>query len=125
MDAQISWHAELRVKPGRMEAFRALSREMVEETKKERGVLIYERFIDDDNAAVHVLERYRDASAAVAHLTSFMQMYGERFSDLVDRERFSVFGTPTPELREMLDSLGARYFARLAGFSRTRRGGNG
>ena len=125
MSDQIAWHVELRVKPGQMDAFRALTGEMVEATKKEHGALIYERFIGDDNEAVHVFERYSDAAAAVAHLRTFGHMYGKRFADLVDRKRFSVFGTPTPELRQILDPLGARYFALLAGFSRAWRGGDG
>jgi len=118
MADHISWHVELQVKPGHMAAFRALTREMVQATKAERGALIYERFIADDNEAVHVFERYSDSAAAVAHLRTFAQMYGKRFTDLVDRKHFSVFGTPTPELRQILDPLGARYFAPLAGFSR-------
>lgn len=118
MGNYISWHVELRVRPGQMDAFYALTREMVEATRMEHGALIYERFIGDDNEAVHVFERYSDSAAAMAHLTTFAQMYGKRFSDLVDRKRFSVFGTPTPELRKILDPLGAQYFAPLAGFSR-------
>ena len=94
-----------------------LTREMIDATKAEPGTLIYERFIADDED-VHVFERYRDSAAAVAHLRMFAQMFGKRFADLVDRKRFSVFGTPTPELRQILDPLGARYFAPLAGFSR-------
>ena len=118
MGDYISWHVELRVKPGQMDAFCSLTGEMVEATKLEHGALIYERFIGDDNEAVHVFERYSDSAAATAHLRTFAQMYGKRFTELVDRKCFSVFGTPTPELRKILDPLGARYFAPLAGFSR-------
>ena len=118
MSNPISWHVELRVKPGRLGAFRALTSEMVDATKTEVGALVYERFIDDGGEVVHVFERYADSVAAVAHLRNFGKTYGKQFGELVDRERFSVFGTPTPELRQILDPLGARYFAPLAGFSR-------
>ena len=118
MSDQISWHVELQVKPGQLDALRALTSEMVESTKRERGALIYERFISDDSQIVHVFERYIDSTAAVTHLKAFGKMYGGRFSRMVDRKRFTVFGTPTPELKEILDPLGATYVAALSGFSR-------
>jgi len=118
MNHHISWQVELQVKPGALEALRALTTEMVESTKTEPGTLIYERYISDDRQTVHVFERYVDPNAALAHLTAFGRMYGERFAKLVDRRRFTVFGAPTAELREILDPLGATYAAALAGFSR-------
>src|SRR5215470_2455096 len=120
MSAQISWYVELKVKPGLMDAFRTLTREMIESTKSERGALIYERFIGDDNQSIHVFERYADSAAAVAHLTTFARLHAERFAKLVERKRFTVFGTPTPELRQILDPLGAKYCALLSGLSRAR-----
>jgi quinol monooxygenase YgiN len=118
MSEHISWHVELQVKAGQLEALRALTTEMVQATKTERGALIYERYISEDRQIVHVFERYVDAHAAVAHLIAFGKMYGERFSKLVDRKRFTVFGTPTAELREILGPLGATYAGTFAGFSR-------
>jgi quinol monooxygenase YgiN len=118
MSDQISWHVELQVKPGQLGTLRTLTSEMVESTKSEVGALIYERFISDDSQVVHVFERYIDSAAAVAHLVAFRKMYGERFAKMVDRRRFTVFGTPTPELKEILDPLGAKYVAAFAGFSR-------
>ena len=91
---------------------------MVESTRTEPGALIYERYISDDHQTVHVFERYLDSNAAVAHLTAFGKMYSERFARMVNRKRFTVFGTPTVELKEILDPLGATYVAALAGFSR-------
>lgn len=121
MSNHISWHVELQVKPGQLEAFRAITREMVESTKSEPGALIYERYMGDDGDIVHVFERYVDPNAAVAHLTAFGKMYGARFATMVNRKRFTVFGTPTVELKEILDPLGATYVAALAGFSRIER----
>ena len=118
MSESISWHVELEVKPGRMDAFRALTDKMVEASKGESGALTYERFIGDDNRSVQVYERYVDSAAAVAHLKMFGATYGQEFTSMVERKRFIVFGTPTPDLKQILDPLGAIYFARLAGFSR-------
>lgn len=118
MDEQISWHVELHVKPGQWDALCALTDEMVHATRSEPGVSIYERFISEDRQVVHVLERYLDSAAAVLHLRAFETMYGERFAHMVDRQRFTVFGTPSLALRRLLDRFGATYSSRLAGFSR-------
>ena len=116
MENLISWHVELVVRPGQLDHFRALTREMMESTKREPGVLIYERFIDDANANVHIYERYTDSAAAVAHLHTFARLYGERFSGMVERTRFVVYGDPTPDLKQLLDGLGAIYLSRFDGF---------
>ena len=118
MGDQIAWHVELVVKPGQWDAFYALTNDMVQSTKNESGALIYERFISEDRQVVHVVERYVDSPAAVAHLQAFATLYGTRFTRVVERKRFTVFGTPSYELKQMLDQFGAVYLSRLAGFSR-------
>lgn len=120
MSDQVSWHVELQIRPGELRAFRALTAEMVEATKSEVGALIYERFISDDGQVVHVFERYLDSAAAVAHLIAFGKRYGEKFAKMVDRKRFTVFGMPSLELKQILDPLGATYVSHLAGFSRVK-----
>jgi hypothetical protein len=82
--------------------------------------LIYERFISEDSQIVHVFERYVDSTAAVTHLIAFKVLYGKRFAQMAERKRFTVFGMPTLELKEILDPLGATYSGPFAGFSRVR-----
>ena len=120
MRDEISWQVVLTVKPGELDNFRALTREMVESTKHESGVLIYERFVSQDERVVYVYERYADSAAAVAHLLAFAKMYGERFVNTVDRRQFTVFGEPTDTLRGILDKFGATYCRLFDGFSRVR-----
>ncbi len=110
MGGQVSWHVELAVKPGELENFRALTREMVEYARSEPGVLIYERFASRDGKVVHVYERYADSATALAHLLEFRKKFGERFSGMVDRKRFTVFGTPSDELKRVLDGFGTTIY---------------
>lgn len=117
MAGAISWQVELVITPGEHENFRALTRAMVEFAKCEHGVLVYERFVSPDGKAVHVYERYADSAAAVRHLQAFGSMYGERFATMVERRRFTVCGTPSDELRGMLDRFGATYLEPFDGFS--------
>jgi quinol monooxygenase YgiN len=106
---QISWHAELIVRPGQLPAFLALTEEMVTVTRRESGALAYQRFITADRGCVHVYERYRDSDAALEHLHVFRERFAERFGALVERKRFTVFGEPSVALRHILDSVGATY----------------
>jgi quinol monooxygenase YgiN len=117
MSGEISWQVELAIRPGELENFRTLTRAMVASTKDERGVLIYERFVSEDGTVVYVYERYADSAAAVVHLLTFATMYGERFATLVERRRFMVFGTPSAELKRILDRFDATYLHPFAGFS--------
>jgi quinol monooxygenase YgiN len=117
MGDEVSWHVELSVNPGELANFRALTAEMVESTRVEGGVLIYERFISDDGKAVHVYERYANSAAALAHLRAFGKEFRARFVGMVDRKQFTVYGTPSEELKGMLDGFGATYLRRFGGFS--------
>ena len=117
MGGEISWQVELAIRPGELDNLRTLTSEMVESTKGERGVLIYERFVSEDGKVVYVYERYADSAAAVAHLLVFAAIYGERFAKLVDRRRFMVFGTPSDALKWILDRFSATYLRPVDGFS--------
>jgi quinol monooxygenase YgiN len=117
MGDQVSWWVELAVKPGELDNFRALTGEMVESTRGEPGVLSYERFVSDDGKVVHVYERYADSAAALAHLRAFEKKFGGRFLSMVGRKRFTVFGTPSDELRRVLDGFGATYLEPFGAFA--------
>jgi hypothetical protein len=80
-------------------------------------VLIYQRFISEDKASVHILERYESSKAAAAHLRTFTDRFGAVFSTLVKRKSFTVYGNPSDELRELLDHFGAVYMTPFGGFA--------
>jgi quinol monooxygenase YgiN len=109
MGDQISWHVVLAIKQDQLDNFQALTREMVDFTRTESGVLCYQRFVRDDGKFVHGYERYADSAAALAQLQNFATVFSERFSALVEREGFTVFGQPSHELRALLDRFGAIY----------------
>jgi len=117
MNDQISWQVHLEVRSEQLDDFRSLTNEMVESARSETGILIYERFIGEKQTDIHVYERYINSSAAIGHLQLFKESYGERFSLLVDRKRFTVFGNPSDDLRALLDPFGAIYISLMAGFS--------
>jgi quinol monooxygenase YgiN len=116
MHHQISWWVKLAVRPGQFDNFQASTGEMVESARTEAGVLSYERFVTDDVKFAHVYERYADSPAAVAHLQEFRRKFAARFSSMVDRKKFTVYGNPSDELRELLDGFGAICLKRLGDF---------
>src|SRR5262245_59219919 len=65
MGGEISWHVQLRVKPGQLGNLRTLTAEMVGATRREPGVLSYQRFVSEDGTIIHVYERYADSAVAV------------------------------------------------------------
>jgi quinol monooxygenase YgiN len=117
MADQISWWVELAVKPGQFHNFQALTGEMVEATRREQGVLSYQRFVSDDCKFVHVYERYADSAAALAHLRQFEKSFAGRFLEMVNRTRFTVFGKPSDELKTLLDGFGATYLKPFGDFA--------
>lgn len=117
MTNQVSWLVELTVNPGQLHNFRALTGEMVESTRGEPGVVSYERFVSDDGSVVYAYERYADSAAALAHLEAFEAKFAGRFLGMVSRRRFTVFGTPTDELKQVLNRLGATYVRPLGDFA--------
>ena len=118
MGNELSWVVELAVKPGELENFRALMREMVGSTRGESGTLSYEWFVSEDGTTVDIYERYVDSAAAVTHLRTFGDKFAGRFSVLVDLTRFTVFGTPSDEAKGVLDGFGATYLGPFGGFTR-------
>ncbi len=109
MVGEIAWRVELRVKTGQLGNFQALTAEMVEATRRERGVLRYQRFVSEDGANIHVYERYADLAAALAHLSAFTECFADRFCTMVERQAFTVFGNPSAELKAVLDGFNAVY----------------
>lgn len=116
MGGEISWQVELKVKAGQLGNFQTLTAEMVAATRRERGVLSYQRFVSDDATNIHIYERYADSAAAVAHLAAFTERFADRFSAMVERKAFTVFGYPSAELKTVLERYNVTYFKPFGGF---------
>ena len=116
MNDEIAWRVELAVKPDQVENLLALTDEMVKAAMMEVGCLSYQRFISPDGKSVHVYERYLNSGVALAHLTMFFQRFGARFVSTVDRKTFTVYGSPSSELRKMLDQFRPQYFRPFGNF---------
>ncbi|MCL9981513.1 MAG: hypothetical protein NBV60_00005 [Erythrobacter sp.] len=57
-------------------------------------------------------------SGLLPHVEQTFSPYAERFLSLATIDQLFVYGNPTPEIREKLDSFGATYLAPFVGFTR-------
>jgi len=113
---EIAWRVELSVKPDQVANLLALTDEMVKAASLEVGCLSYQRFISPDGKSVHVYERYLNSGVALAHLTVFFKRFADRFATMVDRKTCTVYGTPSSELRKMLDQFSPQYLRPFGNF---------
>lgn len=118
MSNTVSWNLQLAVREGRIDDARALMEEMVDSTRREPGTLQYEWFLDPDGNVCHIVERYADSEAALAHLGNFGENFAERFLDCFEPTSLAVYGAPSGEARGVLDGFGATYLGGWGGFSR-------
>lgn len=118
MSSPLSWTLEVAVLDGRLGDFRDLMEEMVESTRSEPGTRSYEWYINEDGTVCHLLERYADSDAALAHLGTFGSRFADRFLACVQPTRLHVYGEPSEDARAALDGFGAVYLGPFGGFSR-------
>jgi quinol monooxygenase YgiN len=110
--------SELRIKPGEIDNFRALVKELVDVTRaNEPGAMNYEYFISQDGKQCHIYERYVDSAAVMAHLANFAK-FAERFMAAVEMTSVTLYGNPSDEVREAVSGLGAVFMAPIGGFAR-------
>jgi len=93
---------ELQVNDGRENEVRPLMEEMVASTEaNEPGTLNYEWSFSDDGRTCHLYERYRDSEAAMIHGRTFGETFAPRFLEVFTPTRFTFYGSPSDEVREM------------------------
>jgi quinol monooxygenase YgiN len=115
-EKEVAWLFELEVQPENRQALEALVPEMIAETKKaEPGSRAYQIFTDGASK-ICVYERYDDSAAALEHMKNFGEKFAGRFMALVTPVRFTLLGSPSPELLEVVGPIGALVHTPLAGY---------
>lgn len=80
--------------------------------------MAYEYNVTSDNSVIHILEHYRDSTAVVHHVSKTFSQFAADFTALAAVESFTVYGTPDPEAKVILDSFGAVYVTPFDGFTK-------
>lgn len=119
MNENIITMAEFSIKPGELDNFKVLVKEMVETTQaNESDMMAYEFFISEDGMSCQIIERYVDSDAVMTHLGHFGPKFGGRFMALAEPKGSKVCGNPSDELKEVMRGFGAMIFAPVGGFTR-------
>ena len=115
IENEVAWLFELEVQPHTRAALEELVPEMIEETKKtEPGSRAYQIFVNDGSICVY--ERYDNSEAALEHMKNFGEKFAGRFMALVTPTRFTLLGSPSAELLEVVGPIGAIVNTPLAGY---------
>ena len=117
MSEQISWLLEVSIRPGKLDDFRAVARDLIANTQPEPGTLDYEWNLSPARTTCHIFERYQDSAAMLKHVEGFGN-FAARFLASCQPTRFSVYGQPNAEAKAALADLGPVFFTELGGFSR-------
>jgi quinol monooxygenase YgiN len=117
MSEEISWLLEVAIRPGKLDAFRAVAADLIAATEKEAGTLSYEYSLTPDGSTCHIFERYRNSEAILAHSSSFGP-FAARFLDACQPTRFHVYGMPNESVQKAIADLGPVYCTPIGGFNR-------
>ncbi len=119
MSSEVSWVFEITLKPGAVDQFTTLAKEMADaNAADEPGTLSYQVFITADGARVHFCERFVDSAAVMAHVARFGQNFATRLLELATVTRFEIYGDPNDEVKTMLAGFSPTYLTLVAGFTR-------
>ena len=119
MSENVYWILEVAVQPGQVEAFKAMAQEMSAATKaNEPGTLGYHWNAAADGTTFHIFEHYKDSASCMVHLGNFGKNFAARFMPLVKPVRFTVYGTPSDDVKKAIGGLGPVYTQPIDGFLR-------
>ena len=118
MNDQVALLLQVAVKPGELESLKALLGDLAESSRAEPGTLVYEQSINDANDLVQSYERFADSAAALTHLGTFGEKFGERFWAAVTPTALWVYGSPSDEVKQVLNPFNPVYMGHFGGFSR-------
>jgi len=116
---QILLNVSVAIKEGKLGAFQAIAREMIETSRKEPGTLGYEWFLSSDGKRCQVIEPFADEDALLAHLARPAVQEGlPKLMGTASVTGCQVYGDPGSKAKETLGGIGAEIFFYWDGLGR-------
>ena len=108
---------DIKIKPGKVDEFKAAAQALFERTQSEPGTLRYDYFIADDETRNVNIEVFKDAAAFVAHNQHCAPLVPALLAagDIV---RIDVVGDQSDELYAELEGMNLLHFTKLGGITR-------
>lgn len=95
-------HANLKIRPGQLEGFKAQAAELVRITREQdTKTLRYDWFIKEDGTECEVHEAYLNEEGLIEHNRHVMDARAILFRDYAFDHRMTAFGEVSRELREL------------------------
>jgi quinol monooxygenase YgiN len=111
MTKGVQFVVDITVNDGKLEAFEALTQEMIAGSREEAGTLGYDFYLSGDRKHCRLVEKYVDGDAALGH------MKGPVVEELVPKllevscvTGFEVYGDPGQKVSEIVAGFGAQIF---------------
>ena len=117
MSQPITWVFVAAILPGQFEAFLTVRTQLIEHSKAEPGLIVYEWFISEDQTTCHIFETFRDSEAILAHLKAFVP-FAEPLMKAIRPTYLHVHGPINDEAKAAIASFNPIYLASLGGFRR-------
>ncbi len=116
MTHAITWVMEADLPEGKRPELEALMHEMCDATRaNEPGCQMYDWFVSADGRTCHILERYADEAAMMAHIGTFNRQYARRLFGVIKPRRLTVYGVPSADGQAALAPLRPVFLDRLGG----------
>lgn len=110
--------AEHSISKGKIDEFRKLAAEIIDRVEAaEPNTLSYEWFLSEDESKCYVVQIYEDSAAAMAHLANIADLMSP-FHEVAPLSGLMIFGSPSDELRQTLEPVGAKFFEHWSGLTR-------
>ena len=110
--------AEVTIPEGEINEFRKLATVIIDRVEaNEPNTLSYEWFLSSDDSKCYVVQIYKDSEAVMDHLGSIGDLNGP-FHQIALLTGLMIFGSPSDELRQTLEPVGAKIFEHWNGVTR-------
>ena len=100
--AHLEVHAHLKIRPGRLEGFKAQAAEILRLTRElDTHTIRYDWFIDSEGTECEVHEAYQSGEGLIEHNTHVMKARAVLFEKYAYDHRMTAFGEVSEELRDL------------------------
>jgi len=101
--------AKFKIKPGNLEAFKAIIPKMIAEVmENDPGTLVYEWFLNEELMECVVWEVYENSEAVLAHTGNVGGLL-DQLSELSE-PTIEIYGAPNKDLLEAAEGLGIKIY---------------
>jgi len=115
---QIRAVAEITIPEGKINEFRKLAAEIIDRVEaSEPNTLRYEWFLSSDESKCYVMQIYQDSKAVIDHLENIGDLNGP-LHQVAPLTGLLIFGSPSDELRQTLEPVGAKILEHWNGVTR-------